>query len=207
MLVTSYEGFERYQRRDAETWEHIALLRARAIAGSIEPAQLLIDRIRRAVVGTGRAPWRYLADLRSRVEHERAPKSDGRVPIKTGRGGVMDVDFLATGGILECGAAYLPELPSVPAMLNKLELGSAADSLLADYLALRVIEARCRWLRGRAVEELETADEPLALTAELVEPGLSGPALLARVADVRARVRSAFDAVVEGGSIRRVCAD
>ncbi|MDX1388704.1 MAG: hypothetical protein R3344_05915, partial [Acidobacteriota bacterium] len=72
MLVTSFQGFDAYQRERAETWEHLALLRARAIAGDVGPAQALLDDVRRAAVGEGRDPWRYLADLRGRVESERA---------------------------------------------------------------------------------------------------------------------------------------
>jgi glutamate-ammonia-ligase adenylyltransferase len=33
LLVSSFEAFERYQREDAWTWEHQALVRARAVAG------------------------------------------------------------------------------------------------------------------------------------------------------------------------------
>lgn len=201
MLVTSYAGFEEYQRERAATWEHLALLRARAIAGGIDTAQQLLDRVRHAVVGKGRDPWPYVADLRARVQEERAAESETALPIKTGRGGLMDVDFLASGGVLECGAEHIPDVPSVPMMLRSTEIGAALDPLLADYMTLRIVEARCRWVRGRAIEELETGNDILGVVAELVEPGLSGDELLGRIAAVRERVRAAFDRVIAAGTI------
>ena len=38
MLVVSLEAFERYQREEAWTWEHMALCRARPVFGSPSPA-------------------------------------------------------------------------------------------------------------------------------------------------------------------------
>jgi glutamate-ammonia-ligase adenylyltransferase len=202
MLVTSFAGFDQYQRERAETWEHLALLRARAIAGDIADAQKLLDRVRRTVVGSGRDPWPYIADLRGRVHTERASESQDSVPIKTGRGGLMDVDFLAAGGVLEGGVDYLPDYPSVPSMLRGLDLGEPVNGLLADYHTLRIVEARCRWVHGRAIEDLETDEDSLAVVAELVEPGLSGAELLDRIATLRKRVRAAFERVITAGTIR-----
>ncbi|HWK35344.1 bifunctional [glutamine synthetase] adenylyltransferase/[glutamine synthetase]-adenylyl-L-tyrosine phosphorylase, partial [Sphingomonas sp.] len=47
-LVVSLDGFDRYQRESAWTWEHMALTRARAIFGSAaarEQVQAIIDRV------------------------------------------------------------------------------------------------------------------------------------------------------------------
>ena len=68
VLVTSFAGFERYQLEQAETWEHMALLRARAIAGHTEAAQEILDRVRADVLGRDLEPWPYIADLRARAE-------------------------------------------------------------------------------------------------------------------------------------------
>ena len=47
MLAVSLETFERYQREQAWTWEHMALLRARPVYGPQDTA----DRIERAYHG------------------------------------------------------------------------------------------------------------------------------------------------------------
>jgi glutamate-ammonia-ligase adenylyltransferase len=204
MLVTSYKGFDQYQCEQAKTWEHLALLRARAIAGGVRTAQEVLDRVRRTVIGQGIDAWAYLADLRARVQSERGRQRDAAIPIKTGRGGLMDLDFLAGGGVLECGAASLPELPSVPAMLRSVVQGERVEALLADYLTLRIVEARSRWLRVHSIEGLETDSEFLGVVAELVEPGLAPSALLEQIESVQQRVRAAYEAVISAGTIRAI---
>ncbi len=200
MLVTTLAAFERYQSDQAQTWEHVALLRARAVAGHTTAAQATLDRVRAHVCTAHASPWRDLAEMRARVESERAAGEGDEIPFKTGAGGLMDVDFLAGGGLLEAGAAAYPELPAVPALLRCAASGPAVDALLADYDFLRTVEAAARWWAGRPVEAL--SPQALAATAELTEPGLPPGELRRRLADTRRRVRAAWDRVLEAGTIR-----
>ena len=117
---------------------------------------------------------------------------------------MMDMDFLSGGGVLERGADSLPELPSVPAMLRSVAKGERVEALLSDYLTLRLVEARSRWLRAHSIEGLATEGESLGVIAELVEPGLAAAALLERIESVRERVRAAYDAVISSGTIRAI---
>jgi glutamate-ammonia-ligase adenylyltransferase len=204
MLVTSFEGFERYQCETAETWEHLALLRSRAIAGAIAPAQVLLDRVRAHVVGDGFNAWPALAEMRDRVALERADEDEANIPIKTGLGGSMDLDFLAGGGVFERGATALPELPSTSAMLAASCNSDGLEALLDAHRTLRLVEARNRWVQSRAAESLATTGESLPVIAELFETGTTGPELLTRVADVRQLVRDRYDRVIEQGTIDAV---
>ena len=110
----------------------------------------------------------------------------------------MDVDFVAGGGLLERGADAFPELPSVDAMLSAVGGAGLGGPLLAEYRALREVEACARWVAGRAVERLPAE---LAEIAELVEPGLAPEALRRRVADARARIRVVYERVIAQESI------
>ncbi len=201
MLVTSFDGFTRYQLETAETWEHLALLRSRPIAGELAIANEVLAGVRHVILRGDREPWPYLADLRARVERERAQEDATRIAFKTGPGGLMDVDFLAGGGLLEQGSREFPEFPSVAAMLGCSLPEPRTRSLLADYGALRVVEARARWVAGRPVEEIPTEGEALAAIAELSQPGLAPAELLSRVQAARRRIRAAYRAVVAGESI------
>jgi len=201
MLVTSFEGFTRYQCETAETWEHLALLRSRPIAGEVSQAEAAFAAIRQKVLRGGGKPWPYLADLRARVERERAREGSGTLAFKTGPGGLMDVDFLAGGGLLERGAREFPPLPSVAAMLACTLPEERTRGLRADYAALRVLESRARWVAGRAVEEVPAEPEALAAVAELIQPGLASAELLERIRAVRGRIRAAHQAVVAAGTI------
>jgi glutamine synthetase adenylyltransferase len=135
------------------------------------------------------------------VERERAREGSAPLAFKTGPGGLMDIDFLAGGGVLERGAREFPALPSVAGLLACTLPEERTRRLRADYAALRVLESRARWVTGRAVEELPADGDLLAAIAELVEPGLSPQALLERVRAVRGRIRAAWRAVVEAGAI------
>jgi len=200
-LVTSLEAFEHYQTEQAQTWEHLALLRSRVIAGQLEQGQATLDRVRSRVLAASSAPWAYVADLRKRVHGERGQESATSAAIKTGRGGLMDVDFLAEGGLLERGAARFPELPTIPALLRASGGGPRIEALARDYAWLRLVEARARWLAGRGVEVVELAEPGGSVVAELVEPGLRAKELGSRIAAARARIAAAFDEVAAAGTI------
>jgi glutamate-ammonia-ligase adenylyltransferase len=202
MLVTSFEGFERYQSDVAQTWEHLAMLRARPIAGELEDADALLARVRQQIFARSASPWEHLDGLRRRVEAERAREANDAIAIKTGAGGLMDMDFLAGGGLLEAGTSAFPQLPSVRAMFEACAVDLDAEALLRDYRLLRIAEAQLRWVYDRNVEIIDAADAQLSTAAELVEPGLSTAGLLARIAAARARIRSAYEAVVRAGTIR-----
>jgi glutamate-ammonia-ligase adenylyltransferase len=200
MLVTSLPAFERYQSEQARTWEHVALLRARPIAGNLEEAAHTLERVHVQVCQRHDAPWPALLEMRQRVEAERGAEGEGGISLKTGAGGLMDVDFLAGGGLLESDTPQLPATPSVPAMLRAAVEGPGVEALLEDYAALRRVEAAARWRMGRGVESV--AADALAPVAELVEPGLSPAGLRERLLATRRRVREAWERVTGAGTIR-----
>ena len=201
MLVTTLAGFERYQCEQAQTWEHVAMLRARPLAGDEEDARRALARVRNRVLEGHPPPWPDLVAIRRRVEEERADTGSGDIHFKTGAGGLMDVDFLAGGGLLETHPDRLPEHPSVPEMLRAAVSGPGVEQLLEDYALLRRAEAAARWSAGRPVESISTQGEELAVVAELVAPGEGGDALATGLSSAQERIRSAYDAVVAAGSI------
>ena len=96
LLVTSVDAFERYQIENAWTWEHQALLRARAVAGSRTVAQEF-DRVRTETL-TRRVRLDTLqqdvASMRRRMR-KKLDKSDAkRFDLKQGRGGISDIEFI-----------------------------------------------------------------------------------------------------------------
>jgi glutamate-ammonia-ligase adenylyltransferase len=208
VLVTTFDSFERYQLEHADTWEHMAMLRARAIAGQIDTAQRVLDRVRERVLHRTTDPWQYIAELRTRIERERTSgtsgASDRSISLKTGPGGQIDVDFIAKGGLLEMRTEWTPALPSVPAMLDTVAQGQRVSQLLADYRFVRLVESRARWIARRSVDEVRADGDDLELLAELVAPGIVPTTLIAELTAAQSRIRSAFDAVMEGSSIEAI---
>jgi [glutamine synthetase] adenylyltransferase / [glutamine synthetase]-adenylyl-L-tyrosine phosphorylase len=163
-LVTSLASFVEYHAREADLWERQALIRARVVYA--EPALALrIDEALAARAWTaslGDEGMAEIAHLRSRVENELSGEGDGRLNIKTGRGGIVDIEFLVQMLQLRMGAAHpavrrraTAEAIEALREAGALEPGDAA-ALLVHYRFLRRLEARLRLERDRPVEELGT---------------------------------------------------
>ncbi len=146
MLITSIEAFEDYQRREAWTWEHQALLHARAMAGD-ETLGARFEELRLRVLrecvrlDTLRAD---VAHMRTRMRNELSASRAGQFDLKQDPGGIADIEFLAQYWTL-CWIDRYPPLAWFADTIRQLEsLGSAAlvpqatiDALTAAYRAYR----------------------------------------------------------------------
>jgi len=196
-LVSSFDSYERYQLEKAQTWEHVALARTRVLAGCENLGREFLSRVRHRVFDEHRPRWAAIDRMRERIESERAAGRKGA--FKTGRGGLMDVDFLASGALLECGA--LDIVPSPPKLLRELAPGPATERLLEDYRLLRRVEARARFVMGRGLEAYDFGRPDAAIVAELIESGSDPSEIAHQVEAARARTRDAYVHVVEAGTI------
>ncbi|QGX40236.1 bifunctional [glutamate--ammonia ligase]-adenylyl-L-tyrosine phosphorylase/[glutamate--ammonia-ligase] adenylyltransferase [Permianibacter aggregans] len=103
LLVCSLEAYAQYQDDEAWTWEHQALVRARAVAGS----QRLATRFREMrlkVLQRSRPIEKLRADvisMRNKMR-EALDKSNTQCwDIKQGEGGVIDIEFLVQYWVLQ----------------------------------------------------------------------------------------------------------
>jgi glutamate-ammonia-ligase adenylyltransferase len=148
LLAQSMAGFEQYERTDAWTWEHQALLRARAVAG---PAALRgrfealrIDLLRHAVRrDTLREEVR---NMRERMRAELSNASAGNFDLKQDRGGIADIEFLAHYWTLD-GAARYAELVAYPDVIRQLESLASID--LVPQATVDVLTGAYRSYRQR----------------------------------------------------------
>jgi glutamate-ammonia-ligase adenylyltransferase len=201
MLVTTFAGFERYQLERAEPWEHLALMRSRVVAGAIAEGQALLDRTRGAILARGIPRWRSVAELRGRVHAERGGEGLTEIAFKTGVGGIMDVEFLACGALLERGACGAPFPPSIPAMLRAAASGAATEALLDRYAFLRELEARVRWVTDRPETSLDPRSEAFEVAAALMAPEDPAGHLLERLESTRRAIATAVERVLAASSI------
>ena len=103
-VATSLASFTNYQQNEAWVWEHLALTRARSIAG---PADLIadIEDLRSAVLSGPRERLQILtevANMRARIAAAKAPA--GVWDAKTGPGRMMDIELVAQAGALLSGS-------------------------------------------------------------------------------------------------------
>jgi len=108
-IASSLAGFARYQRESAWTWEHMALTRARPVAGEATLQARIADVIR-SVLSSKRDPERLLvdvADMRRRIAGENPRPSVW--DLKNRRGGLIDLEFIVQYLMLR-EAASSPQL-------------------------------------------------------------------------------------------------
>jgi glutamate-ammonia-ligase adenylyltransferase len=137
-LMTGIGAFERYQQSDAWTWEHQALLRARAVAG--DPglcAQFEAVRRRILTLAVRRDTLRAdVRDMRLRMRRELSRSKAGQFDIKQDAGGIADIEFLVQYWVLAAAAEH-PELLTYSDNIRQLE-GLATigvrDSETAEWL-------------------------------------------------------------------------
>jgi glutamate-ammonia-ligase adenylyltransferase len=96
VLVSHIEGFGEYQMKEAWTWEHQALIRARAVGGDHRLCHHF-ERIRRDVLTCPRDPDKLrveVLDMRRRMRRELLKPQSGFFDIKQDTGGIVDIEFL-----------------------------------------------------------------------------------------------------------------
>ncbi len=110
-VACSLESYAAYQADEAWTWEHMALIRARTVAGDAA-LRAALDAVRTRVLTRPRDAGAVLADvadMRARIAKERP--GQGAFDVKDRPGGLVDVEFIAQGLILAVAAPGAPQLP------------------------------------------------------------------------------------------------
>jgi glutamate-ammonia-ligase adenylyltransferase len=95
-LVIDIEAFRDYQLKDAWTWEHQAIVRARPVAGDPALAERF-EAIRAEVLRTprDREPLREaVRQMRERMRSEHLTAEPGVFDLRQDRGGIVDIEFL-----------------------------------------------------------------------------------------------------------------
>lgn len=158
LLVTSLAGYAAYQREQAWTWEHQALVRARAVAGSA-PLAGEFETVRSEILRRERDPERLAAevrDMRARMRANLEEKEPGLFDLKQGRGGMTDIEFMVQFAVLRWAHDH-PPLVIYTDNIRLLET-LAAEKLMEPELAEELAEAY-RAYRGR-VHRLYLRGEP-----------------------------------------------
>lgn len=127
-LVTNIRAFAEYQKSEAWTWEHQALLHARAVAGSSD-LRAMFERIRLDVLQhhVRRETLRdEVRNMRERMRRELSKAKPGEFDIKQDAGGVADIEFLAQYWALEWADHY-PPLVMFSDTIRQLESVASAD--------------------------------------------------------------------------------
>ena len=199
-MVTKLPSFVAYQKADAWTWEHMALTRARCLAGPSELADKVKAQI--AEILTRPRDLRQLCadvtDMRAKIIDHQKPA--GPFDIRRGAGGLVDIEFVCQTLQLAHGAhhAELAAPMPLPDLLTLLR-----DSRVLDVAAHAPLAAaadtygRLRQIASLAIEdheaELGAAREHLLLKT-LNEPDMAR--LRDRLTQHRQEVEGVFQRVL-----------
>ncbi len=211
-LVTSLDSFLDYHRKESQIWEKQALTKARVVLGDEGLAGQLHDIIRHTIYGgtiddEGRQEIRR---LRMRMENELARETDGSYNIKTGRGGMVDVEFAVQYLQLREGY-HCPELRTTSTVVALKEISTtgllpegSAQTLLNGYKFLRKLENRLRIINDYSANDLSGSRTYLNKLARRLgyDPKLKNPgdALISDYEEITGNIRDVFDRLflVEG---------
>ncbi|MDO6445559.1 bifunctional [glutamate--ammonia ligase]-adenylyl-L-tyrosine phosphorylase/[glutamate--ammonia-ligase] adenylyltransferase [Colwellia sp. 1_MG-2023] len=108
VLVVNINTFGQYQQEEAWTWEHQALVRARATYGNQQIVQQYND-IRRQILIRSRDENKLkkeVIDMRNKMREHLDKSTDELFDIKQGRGGLVDIEFLTQYLVLNYSAKY-----------------------------------------------------------------------------------------------------
>jgi glutamate-ammonia-ligase adenylyltransferase len=167
MLVTSIHAFAEYQRNEAWTWEHQALLHARSVAGAPElradfeaiRLDVLSNHVRRDTLRT------EVRTMRERMRKELSRAKGSQFDIKQDAGGVADIEFLAQYWALEWAKDY-PPVAMFSDTIRQLESVASAD--LVSQVTVDLLIVAYQAYRARTHHLSLMNEQPIVDSAEFV---------------------------------------
>ncbi len=195
-VATKLSSFEQYQASEAWTWEHMALTRARVIAGS-PGLRARVEAAIRATLVMARDGNKIAADVRDMRLRIAAEKGTEKIwDLKQVRGGLVDLEFIAQHLQLVHGAAH-PEVldQNTLGALEKLAgagLMSQADSKMLAH-AGRLVHDLTQILRLSLDHPFDPDTAPGGLKVLLARAG-GATDFTGLEADLKAAISSIFNA-------------
>jgi [glutamine synthetase] adenylyltransferase / [glutamine synthetase]-adenylyl-L-tyrosine phosphorylase len=201
-IATSLAGFARYQRESAWTWEHMALTRARPVAGDMALRERIADAIA-AILASPRGPRRLLvdvADMRRRIADENPRPAHW--DLRNRRGGLLDLEFVVQYLLLR-------EAPGSPQILHRrigralralgeahILCAEAERELVAALALMRHVQALLTLLsEGQSAPD--TLPDPDAATLARCAGAVDFARLDADITAATARVRGWYERLIE----------
>lgn len=135
MLVSTIDSFADYQRNEAWTWEHQALVRARPVYGDTALYHQFAD-IRQEILCQTRdraTLQQEVREMREKMCSHLASKQHDQFNIKTDSGGITDIEFIAQYLVL----AYAHQTPALTRWSDNVRI----FALMAQYQIMSQSEA------------------------------------------------------------------
>jgi [glutamine synthetase] adenylyltransferase / [glutamine synthetase]-adenylyl-L-tyrosine phosphorylase len=201
-FAAALDAAERYYEDHGDLWERQTLTRARLVLGDRALGRRIRAMLRRLAYGAPlpRSALKEIGEVRTRMELELGKETPGRLHVKLGRGGLVDVEFLTQALQLVHGAAH-PDVrrsSTTAALAGLARIGALAPATAAtlrdDYRFLRRVSTALRLLGARPTDTLELAGPmPARVASALNFP--SRDAFLATYRERITAIRAMYDDV------------
>ena len=200
-VATRINAFARYQKEEAWTWEHMALTRARLIAGDGD----FMSEVERSVAETVASPRdvtevrRAVAEMRTLIDKEKPPS--GHFDFKLMAGGLIDIEFIAQYLALIVGKPLPPGLGTAETIVALGKRRLSDDDIATLGEAFDLFSALSQLVRLCIEGNFDARQSPAGL-ARLMCQMANLPDVKVLEADIRMRakaVRRIFQATVGSG--------
>ncbi len=161
-VATSWESFQNYQSSEAWTWEHLALTRARVVAGPDTLAQD-VETFRCKVLAAPRDAAKIakdVSDMRARLAE--AKPGAGWLDLKAGQGRLQDIELLGQTGLLLTGAPARDIQTGLRAVA-----AARAEKLCAAHAVFNAVQTGGRLLDQALVDERQIGVDGCLFLARL----------------------------------------
>ncbi|MBO9517744.1 MAG: bifunctional [glutamate--ammonia ligase]-adenylyl-L-tyrosine phosphorylase/[glutamate--ammonia-ligase] adenylyltransferase [Porphyrobacter sp.] len=163
-IAVSLDSFERYQREDAWTWEHMALCRARPVYGPPTARERLAGIVQ-SVLETPRDPAKLHSDvLAMRADMASHKPPAGPLDAKLHRGGLVDCEFIVHFLQLRERRAFNPKL--VEAIAELIDAGFLPPAFAAYFALQARLLVAARLLAPDSLQPPPQAQAALAAACE-----------------------------------------
>jgi glutamate-ammonia-ligase adenylyltransferase len=201
-VATHFSAFSKYQRNDAWTWEHMALTRARAVAGDAALANAVETEIE-AILALPRDRGkiaREAAEMRALIDKEKPPRD--KWDLKVIPGGLIDLEFIAQYAVLTGQVAGKVRSTTVTnEILARLAPATAHAHVKQELVEAHVLfSALTQMIRLCLTGAFEPEDVPPGLS-DLLSGTTDLPdfrVLEAHVQETARKVRNNFDLLLRG---------
>jgi len=199
-LVSTLRSFEDYHRDSSALWEKLALIRSRVVTGPAVLGQKIQSIVKDCVLRTNlnETDISEISRIRERMEKEIALEDKSNVDLKTGQGGLVDVEFFTQAKILAHASEY-PEILESNTLeaLSKLRKNGLIqqeifDTLDSGYRFLTNLEDRLRIMENRSIDRLPLAGDKLKGLAMRLGYGHNGDTLIDDYLRIRNDIREIY---------------
>ena len=152
-VATSWQSFADYQRNQAWLWEHLALTRARVVAGEAE-LSADVEALRIEIVQRPRDPAEILSEvakMRARIQSAKQARFwDG----KLGAGRLQDIELIGQAGLLAaCSKERRIETGLEQSVVLGLMSAAESEALLKSYGLFWHMQIASKLLSEHVIEE------------------------------------------------------